>query len=229
MRQTLTVVFLLTLLNISSAQDELAIGQWQSHLPYTTFVSATQNDEFLFFSTAWSVLAIDKQENTNRFLSKVDGLSQTGIVAMKANPESGVLVVTYDNAVFDLVSENGITGFTEISRDGNFNDRSINNLAFDGSQFLYFATGFGVVKFDLINQEFLYTVVTGMPVSDVTIFNGNIYIATEDGIFFIDKSENANQQAFGDWELIGAHYEFPPNYLNEFLESKGCAVLAICK
>ena len=221
MRQALTLIFISTFLHAILAQDDLAIGQWQAHLPYTTFMDATQNDEFLFFSTEWSILAIDKQENTRRFISKVDGLSETGVEVMKANQENGTLVVTYDNAVFDVITENGITGFTEISRDGNFNDRSINNLTFDGNQFIYFATGFGLVKFDLDRQEFLYTVVTGMSVSDVAVFNDNIYISTEDGIFFIDKTENANQQAFGDWQLLGADFSFPPNYLNQYLELKG--------
>jgi ligand-binding sensor domain-containing protein len=220
MKQVLTLIITIVLFHHIKAQDELAIGQWQSLLPYTTFVNATQNDEFLFFSTDLSIMLIDKEENTNRFISKVDGLSETGVVAMKANPESGLLVVTYDNAVFDLISDDGITGFVEISRDGNFTDRSINNITFDGSQFLYFATGFGVVKFDIENQEFVYTVATGMSVSDIAIFNDNIYISTEDGIFFIDKSDNANQQAFGDWQLLAANFNFPPNYLNFHLESK---------
>jgi len=221
MRQALTLIFLLTFLHTISAQDELAIGQWQSHLPYTVFMDATQNEDFLFFSTEWSILAIDKDENTQRFISKVDGLSETGLQVMKANQENGTLVATYDNSVFDIITENGINAFTEISRDGNFNDRNINNLEFDGSQFIYFATGFGLVKFDLENHEFVYTVVTGMPVSDVAIYDNNIYISTEDGIFFIDKTDNANQQAFGDWQLIGADYNFPPNYINQLLEFKG--------
>ena len=68
MRQALTLIFLLTFLHTISAQDELAIGQWQSHLPYTVFMDATQNEDFLFFSTEWSILAIDKDENTQRFI-----------------------------------------------------------------------------------------------------------------------------------------------------------------
>ena len=220
MRQALTLAFIFTFLHTISAQDDLAIGQWQPLLPYSIFTNATQSDEFLFFSTEWSILSIDKQENTRRFIDKIDGLSETGVESIKVNPANGTLVVTYDNGVFDVITEDRITGFNEISRDGNFNDRSINNLAFDGSQFLYFATGFGVVKFDLDRQEFVYTVVTGISVSDITIFDDNIYISTEDGIYFIDKSENANQQAFSDWQLIGSNFNFPPNYLSISLESK---------
>jgi len=59
MRQALTLIFISTFLHAILAQDDLAIGQWQAHLPYTTFMDATQNDEFLFFSTEWSILAID--------------------------------------------------------------------------------------------------------------------------------------------------------------------------
>ena len=219
MKQTLTSLFFLFVLSSSFAQDQLAIGQWQAHLPYTRFTQATQNDEFLFFSTSLALLVIDKEENTSRLVSKIDGLSETGVRVMKANQETGLLVVTYDNAVFDLITPDRIIGFSEISRDGNFNDRSINDLTFE-DQFIYFATGFGLVKFDVEREEFVYTVSTGMPVSDVAIFDGHIYIATEDGIFFIENSESSNPQAFGDWQLIGAAQNFPPNYFNEFLEAK---------
>ena len=111
-----------------------------------------------------------------------------------------------------MVSPDGIIGFSDLSRDGNFNDRSINNITFDGSQFLFFATGFGVTKFDLERLEFVYTVDTGISVSDIAIFNNTIYAATEDGIFFIDNSESTNQQAFGDWQLLGENENLPPIY-----------------
>ncbi len=221
MKQALTSIFFFLLIHTAVAQDKLAIGQWKAHLPYTTFVNIAQNDEFLFFSTDWSLLVIDKEENTNRFVSKVDGLSETGIGVIGANKETDLLVVTYDNAVFDLITSDRIIGFSDLSRDGNFNNRSINNLTFDGAQFLYFATGFGIVKFDLDRLEFVYTVDMGIPATDVALFNNNIYAATEDGIYYIDKSESTNQQAFDDWKLLGADENFPPNYFNTLLEAKG--------
>jgi len=219
MKQTLTLLFFFFLVHNGYAQDQLAIGQWQAHLPYTTFTQATQNDEFLFFGTGLSLLVMDKEENTIRLVSKIDGLSETGIVVMRANQETGLLVVAYDNSVFDLITPDGIRGFSEIMTDGTFTNRRINDVTFE-DQFIYFATGFGLVKFDIEREEFVYTVRTGMPVTDVALYNGNIYIATEDGIFFLENSENSNPQAFGQWELLGADQNFPPNYLNQFIEAK---------
>ena len=214
-------ILLFTVIPITvKAQNDLAIGQWKAHLPYTTFINAAQNKESLFFSTEWSLLIIDKEENTTRFLSKVDGLSETGVRVIGTNKETGLLVVTYDNAVFDIITSDGIRSVIDISKDGNFNDRSINNLTFDGTRFLYFATGFGVTKYDLERNQFVYTVDTGIPVLDIAIFKNNIYVSTEDGIYTIDKGDNANQQAFGEWSLLGATQNFPPNYLNSFLEVK---------
>ena len=225
MKQTLlySFIFFLSCLFYTNgvAQDQLAIGQWRSHLPYTTFFDIAQNDEFLFFATEWSLLVMDKEENTIRFASKIDGLSETGISTIAANKETGLLVAAYTNSVFDLITPDRIIGFSDLSRDGNFNDRTINAIAFDGSRDLYFATGFGVVKFDLDRLEFIFTVDMGLSVSDVAIYNGNIYAATEDGIFFIDKSDNTNQQAFGDWQVLGADEGLPANYFTNFIETKG--------
>ena len=223
MKQTLlySIVFLLSGLLWTKSSAQLAIGQWESHLPYTTFFDIAQNDEFFFFATEWSLLVMDKQENTIRFASKVDGLSETGIRTLATNEETGLLVVAYTNSVFDLITPDRIIGFSELSRDGNFNDRTINGITFDGSRFLYFATGFGVTKFDLERLEFDFTVDMGLSVSDVAIFNGNIYAATEDGVFFIDSSENTNQQAFGDWQVLGIDEGLPANYFARFIEAKG--------
>jgi len=222
-RSVLFSLFLAILLgdpSHSNAQDDLAIGQWKAHLPYTTFVNIAQNEEFLFFSTEWSLMAIDKEENTTRFLSKVDGLSETGMRVIGTNKETGLLVVTYDNAVFDIITPEGIIGVVDISTDGNFSDRSINNLTFDGARFLYFATGFGIAKYDLDRNEFVYTVDTGISVSDIAIYKDDIYAATENGIFTISKGDDANQQAFGSWKLLDSVQNFPPNYLTNFLEVK---------
>ena len=225
MKQTLlySIIIFLSSLSFTStfAQEDLALGQWKAHLPYTRFFDIAQNDEFLFFATEWSLLVMDKEENTIRFASKVDGLSETGIGVIGTNKETGLLVITYSNSVFDLVTPDRIIGFSDLSRDGNFNDRSINNLTFDGSQFLYFATGFGVVKFDLEREEFVFTVDMGLSVSDVAVLGDNIYAATEDGIFFIDKSDSTNQQAFGEWQTLGTQQGLPASYFTSFLETKG--------
>ncbi len=225
MKQTLhfTLLFIFSLLvsTLSIAQEDLAIGQWQAHLPYSTFMDIAQNDEFLFFATEFSLLVMDKEENTIRFASKIDGLSETGIATIGTNEETGLLVIAYTNSVFDLVTPERIIGFSDLRTGGNFNDRSINNMTFEGSRFLYFANGFGVTKFDLEREEFIFTVDMGLSVSDVAIFNNNIYAATEDGIFFIDASENINQQDFGAWQLLGSTEGFPPNYLTNLLQTKG--------
>ncbi len=225
MKQTLlySIIFFLScfLWTNTNAQEDLAIGQWRSLLPYTEFFNIAQNDEFLFFATEWSLLVMDKEENTIRFASKVDGLSETGIEVIGTNEETGLLVVTYSNSVFDLITPDRIIGFSDLSRDGNFNDRSINAVTFDGSRDLYFATGFGVTKFDLDRLEFVFTVDFGQPVTDIAIFNDNIYAATEDGVFFIDKSEDTNQQAFGEWKTLGLDEGLPLNFFTSLLETKG--------
>jgi len=203
MKQTLhfTLLFIFSLLvsTLSIAQEDLAIGQWQAHLPYSTFMDIAQNDEFLFFATEFSLLVMDKEENTIRFASKIDGLSETGIATIGTNEETGLLVIAYTNSVFDLVTPERIIGFSDLRTGGNFNDRSINNMTFEGSRFLYFANGFGVTKFDLEREEFIFTVDMGLSV--------------------IDASENINQQDFGAWQLLGSAEGFPPNYLTNFLQT----------
>ena len=79
-------LLLLLFLHISVfSQNELAIGQWKSHLPYRKAVDVTQSQEKIYYATEWSVLALDKSDFSVEFFSKVNGLSNVGVERIKYN------------------------------------------------------------------------------------------------------------------------------------------------
>lgn len=206
---------------IGLAQDDLAIGQWRSHLPYHRFHQITQSENTVFAATDWAMATIDKEDFSVEFISKIDGLSSTGMGVIEYGEASEVLVLTYTNSEFDIIKDGDIRNFGDISTDGNFTDRSINALHFDEASDLYFGTAFGVIKFDLDAEEFVYTVDMGFPVFDLTILGDDIFAATEDGIYTISKSSSVNQQDFNNWKLLGVQDGFPSSYSCTVLELKG--------
>jgi len=204
-----------------NGQEDLAIGQWRSHLPYHRFQKITQSPTKVFAATAWSIVSVDKVDFSVDFISTVDGLSSTGMGVIGYDNTSDALVLTYTNSEFDIIKDGNIRNFNDISTDGNFTDRTINEIAFDDGGDLYFGTAFGVVKFNLESEEFLYTVDMGFPVFDLVILEGNIYAATEDGIYTISKAESVNQQDFNNWRLLDQNDGFPLSYISEEMEVKG--------
>lgn len=185
-----------------SAQYDLAIGQWHAHLPFHRFTQLTQSESTIYAATEWSLALIDKDERSVQFVSTVNGLSNTGMGVIAYNSASDIFVSTYTNSEFDIIEGANIISFDDIRTDGNFTDRTINALTFDGPDYAYFATAFGVIKFDLVRKEFVYTVDFGFPVFDVAILGDNIFASTEEGIYYVPKTEQINQQDFQLWSLL---------------------------
>ena len=203
--------FLFFMISSLLAQNKIPIGEWRAHLPYREFISLTQSSETLFCATPWSVLMIDKEEMSLTFLSKVDGLSNAGMGVIKYSDQHQTLIASYANSIFDLVSENGIKTFEDIKTDGNFTDRTINDIYIDGD-FAYFSTGFGVVRFNLLSEEFDFTLNLGIKVSSVAVHENQIYAATEEGLYIAPNSNNLNLQDFSNWTLLDYTNGFPGSY-----------------
>ena len=58
----LTTIFFLFVL-ILSAQTDLKIYQWKSHLPYDVGKSITQSDSKVYFAGPYAVFSVNKQDN----------------------------------------------------------------------------------------------------------------------------------------------------------------------
>lgn len=196
-----------------NAQNVLPIGYWRAHLPYHVGQSVTQSDEDVYYATDWSIVAIDKEERSPRFISKVDGLSNTGIQLLKYNRFSRILIVVYQNSVIDLQQADGeITTLNQIRNSTNIvGDKSVNDIFIENDSIVYLATSFGISKLNILAAEFSFTTFTEMDVAGVGAFGGYIYAATKDGLYRIE--ENAvNPADFSSWELMGPSVGFPEVY-----------------
>ncbi|MEN0006590.1 MAG: hypothetical protein AAF798_20725, partial [Bacteroidota bacterium] len=205
------------------SQNILPLGQWRSHLPYKEGKMVTQSSSTIYYSTGWSVLLLDKTELSTERLSKVEGLSNVGISLVEFNEATETLIVVYDNSVIDLVEESAegrdIITLSQIANFNNFvGEKVIFNidLAADGNS-MYLAANYGVSQIDLSKNEFVFTTFTGVDVLDVQVFDGNIYAATEEGIYRAPLN-NVNLDDFGNWQLLGEDEGFPVEYSSSTME-----------
>jgi len=195
-----------------AAQTDIAIGEWKSHLPYKNVDFVEQSDDKVFLATAESVMIYDKTDGSIEFLSKVEGLSEASIQDMLYDEINNQLIIAYTNSVFDIVTEDDIFSITDIKDKSELQgDKQIYDLYIQNSKFLYLATGFGLVQFDLSSLEFGFTMDVSRKVTAVDGEGDELIIALDDAAYGLNLSETNTPAFFGVWEKLETG--LPSNYI----------------
>ncbi len=193
-------------------QNSLSIGQWRSHLPYNVGRVVAQSSEKVYFATSWSVVSLDKIDESVAFLSTVEGLSNTGIQLIEYNPGNETLIIVYTNSVIDLVKPNGIITMNQIRNFDNITgEKTIFDISIENDSTVLLAASYGVSRININRNEFDFSTFMPIPVRAVHLFNDQIYAATDEGIYRV-KADNVNPADFGQWEFLDAGLGFPLDY-----------------
>jgi ligand-binding sensor domain-containing protein len=196
-----------------TSQSNIPIGAWKSYLPYKDGRLVTQSDDKIIYATNFSVMTIGKEDFLIETLSKVDGFNDISVSQMAYNDNLDQLVLSYDNNNIDIVEEDEVINVPDIKQNTNIQgDTRINDIYISLNDKAYFSAGFGIVEYDLSRLEFGFTTFTELVVTESTILNDKLYIATEDGAYYIELSANINQGDFNKWEIIGSDNGLPDVY-----------------
>ena len=186
----------------SEAQGELGIGQWEAHLPYQLAHQVELGDNKAYYATEQSILIIDLEDDSYRFLSKVDGLSEAGVREILYDEVSDQLIIAYASSVVDIVQGSEVLRVSDIADKADIQgDKLIYDMHVQ-DQLLYLATGFGLVEFDLESLEFGFTLDISTRVNSVDGADGRLVIATEDGAYRLDLSSTNVPAFFEEWEKL---------------------------
>ena len=190
-----------------SQGNNLAIGEWKSHLPQQSGNYVTQTPSAIVYSNIWNLIIIDKESGSPTFLSKVEGLSDVGIDIVEYDEVNDQLVVIYDDANIDLVQSDGaVINVPNIKLNTSIiTDKRVNGLDIDMDGVIYLATGFGVVALAGSTGIFRSTTITDVRVNDIVVLGERLYAGTVDGLYTINLAlPGVNVNDFGQWELIEA-------------------------
>ncbi|MFZ4542610.1 MAG: hypothetical protein ACOYOA_01070 [Saprospiraceae bacterium] len=205
-RSTLAIIIITyTSAFVRAQSNDLKIGQWRSYLPYQNSRYVTQSASAVFVSTDFSVLSIDKEDQSLDFLSKVEGLSDAGVQLVKYNTYSNVLLIAYTNSNIDLIDKQGkVINVRDIVDNINIiGDKNIYDVYIENASIAYLACGFGVLKLNMLKGEFEYTTFTNFKVNGIHIWNGKIFAATEKGIYQVLEDNSINHADFRTWSKFG--------------------------
>ncbi|MBN2367053.1 MAG: hypothetical protein JXL67_12860, partial [Calditrichaeota bacterium] len=198
-RSFITGSLLIILLSISA---QTPVGSWSDHLMYNTAFSVAAGSEEIFASNGSSIIVYNRGNAQLSKLSRINGLSETGISSIVWAEEYKTLLIAYSSTNIDLLKNNIIYNIPDIYRKYIPGKKEINRIRING-KFAYLACSFGIVVLDILKNEIYDTWKPGMnsenpEVWDVTFGNGNIYAATDIGIFSAGL-DDPGLSYFGNW------------------------------
>lgn len=201
----LWVIFGLSAWLGTSLHGQITLGQWRTHLPYKYCNIAEATNNRVFCSTTGGLFYYQLEDNSVVKVSKIDGLSDNGVAAMRWSGDLETLIMAYQNSNIDLIRENVIVNLPDIMKKQIPGDKYIYDIYYLG-QDAYLSTGFGIVLLNLEKDEISETYYIGdngeaLKVNQVTSDDTYLYAATDKGIrrgliddpFLVD---------FNAWETI---------------------------
>ncbi len=211
MRKVLLSIFTCVTL-VTSAQQlansswEGPIGTWRDHLPFNDAIAVTESSDKVYCATNSAVFSLNKEDLVVDRLSTIDGLSDVGIGALRYNILEKALVIAYVNGNVDVIKGTEIINIPAIKNSDIIGDKGINQITFFGS-LAYMSCGFGIVVLDVNKNEIKETYLIGaqssyVHVNDVDFYNGNIYAATDNGIYWASLS-SPNLSDYSSWSVLG--------------------------
>ncbi|MBS1231184.1 MAG: hypothetical protein H6R35_22 [Bacteroidetes bacterium] len=188
------------------------VGTWTDHLRYNTAKSLAVTPEKVYASTGSSLLVYDKKNAEINKLSKINGLSETGISSIAWSEDNEVLVIAYLTGTIDLIHKNTIYNLPDIANKYLPVSKIIHRIRTSG-RYAYLCSSFGIVVIDLAKKEVHDTWKPGPDsgynvVFDIAFGNGRVYAATSQGVWFAEKT-GQGLAYFGNWSCLN---ELPDPY-----------------
>jgi hypothetical protein len=183
-----------------------AIGSWQEHLPYHRAIAVDRSSDRIWCATPYSLFSVSLSDNSLTRLSKINGLNETGISAIRVDSTNNKLIIAYTNSNIDILSGNRVFNIPALKQATIAGDKTVFQV-FTFEDTAYLATGLGIVVLDEDKYEIRDTYIIGSGGDSVAVHalatDGSIlYAATDEGL----KQAPLHSPALADfhtWTLAG--------------------------
>src|SRR6185436_8223343 len=113
--KTITILFVISIFASAGAQNT-AIGQWRVHLPFNKARLLSQSDSKIYCGVEDGLFIYSKTDNSLETMTKVNGLSDIQLSALKYYPAKDILLIGYENGDLDLFQGNKVYNISDIKR-----------------------------------------------------------------------------------------------------------------
>lgn len=207
----------------SKAQfPNIPIGSWRDHLSYYQTQKLAKVEDRILVSAGSAMFYYDKSDNSVERFSKVNGLTDAGIVQLAYDKDTKCIIVVYDNSNIDIIQNDRVYNIPDIKIRSIEGSKSINNITFHNKK-AYLSCGFGIVVLDLERKEIFETYYIGynsskININSVVIDNDSIYAATVDGLLYApyNSPSLATSETWTECESLYNPYSTEINYLFKY-------------
>jgi hypothetical protein len=187
------------------SSGQTPVGTWSDHLIYNTAINLAVGTEHVYVSNGSSLLEYNKGYAELKKMTRINGLTETGIGTIAWSESNKTLIVGYSTTNIDLIINNTIFNIPDIYRKYIPGKKEINRIRTNG-KYAYLACSFGIVVIDLVKKEIYDTWKPGAAsnnaeVWDIAFGNGKVYAATSVGVFSADLADTGLSY-FGNWTLL---------------------------
>jgi len=174
-------------------------------LPYKSAIDVAAGSGKVYCATPYSLFSVDIAGNSIDRMSRITGLSETGVSAISYDEVNEKLLIAYQNSNIDIIYRNDIFNVPDIKRDNITGDKTIYDVFLFNKKF-YLSSGLGVIVIDADHYEvddtwFLASNGGQVKVNGFTADVSFFYAATTEGLK--KTSLNAGNPAnYLDWETL---------------------------
>ncbi|APX99127.1 type IX secretion system anionic LPS delivery protein PorZ [Lacinutrix venerupis] len=182
---------------------------WKGYFSYLDINDISQGNSKVFGAAENAVFIFDTQTNEIKELTTINGLSGETISSIQYVEENGLLLIGFENGLMQvyLESSQDIRTVVDILNKPTIPpiDKRINNFTvYNG--LAYISTDYGISVYDINALEFGDTFFIGpngsqLTVNDIAVFQEEIFVATENGLFKADVN-NSNLIDFQQWQQL---------------------------
>ncbi|MBR3551466.1 MAG: T9SS type A sorting domain-containing protein [Bacteroidales bacterium] len=220
----------LTILVLSSVAlaAQTAIGTFTAHTAMHAFSSVAADATTIYAASENGLMLLEKnavvQDNPEiSTWTKVDGLSDVGIVKIFSEKAHNSLIICYANGNIDVIQNDRLTNIRDV-KDKSLTGSKILQICREIDGKIYLVYPFGIVVLDMAEMVVMDTWFTKrgeeqFTPTDVAMANQRFYISTTGGVFSMQKTSPAVSN-FSQWDQ-------ETTMRVSFLSSVGDEVLAV--
>lgn len=213
------------------AQLVSAPGGWFSYVSHSKIIEMAELGGQVYALTEGGMFRVDPETRFYHLFNPISGLSSVNPTTIYSDPESETIFVGFSDGMINRVYPDDAIGYiTDIQRTSLFTTKRINRFLSQDS-LLYIATEFGIVVYDIINEETRFSITkiaentTGLPVRDIALADGRLWASVSNkGLYSVDLSL-PNITVPSVWEKESGANGLP-NLQVPFVSSKDVSVYA---
>ena len=184
--KSFSILFFVTLILSTLIKAQVPVGQWQDYLSFKEVHSVEKVGDKIYAATDVGLFSYDTKEYVLEKITKLNGLSDIGISAIKSQKTSDILVVGYINGKIDIIDNKSIFNIPDLFLKEMNVSKRINDIYFLDKK-AFCSTDFGVVVVDIVKKEISETYIIGenatnLRVNQITATKDSVFVATSEGV-----------------------------------------------